>query len=146
MKFRYLKPIALTFSCRSGANSNDSAEAVRNPALSAPNANKKFPVRWLRYPTASGPRYPPRLPSALMSPMAEPATDRGSVSVGMAQKGPSTPYDPAPTRAIRPYDEAGALLLARTLDSRRTPPQARAKATCAGRSRVLSECLEMRTM
>jgi hypothetical protein len=91
---------------------------------------------------ARGPKYPPRLPRAFTKPIADPDTDRGSVSVGIAQKGPNAPKDPAPTKEIARKEREGKERVNRTLASMKAPPHAIANATCRRRSRLLSEWRE----
>jgi hypothetical protein len=91
---------------------------------------------------ARGPKYPPRFPRAFTKPIAEPVADRGSVSVGIAQKGPNAPKDPAPTREMARKERTGKGRVNRTLASMRTPPHAMANATCQRRSRLWSEWRE----
>src|SRR5271157_2840444 len=83
--FNYSRAVA-----REG-NRSVNADPTRYARLSKAKAYRKSPVRWNTKPTASGPKYPPRLPRAFTSPIAAPETERGRVSVGIAQNDPRIP-------------------------------------------------------
>src|SRR5262249_15625537 len=86
--------LAKASSRRAGFNPRSSNASAAPSSVMAPrNANpaKKFPVFLLRYPTISGAKYAPRLPSAFTSPITDPTTLAGSVSVGIDQNGPRGP-------------------------------------------------------
>src|ERR1700723_2792935 len=92
---------------------------------------------------ATGPKKPPRLPRAVMTPIVVAATSRDSVSVGIAQKGPGGPYVPMVVTQTNTKATAGQDWLSDTPIKRNAPPSANGTATWPRRSPVLSECHEL---
>src|SRR5262245_5527707 len=99
----------------------------------------KDPVRDRRYPIAYGPKKPPRLPKALISPIEAAAADSARNSVGNGQKLGKNAVVHAPTTTINANANAKSPRK-KSAQPRHVAPTNNGTAVCQRRSRERSEC------
>src|SRR5215813_3129732 len=102
-----------------------------------PGAND--PVRVRKYPIAYGPKNPPRLPKALISPIDAAAADSARNSVGNGQKLGKNAVVHAPTTTINTNASAKSPLK-NSAPPKHAAPINSGIAVCQRRSRDRSEC------